>query len=252
MAQDGALELLQRRPGLEPEVVHEARAGDPIDVERIRLAPAPVESQHEQRLRSLSQWVLRRQRFELPDELTLATACEVSLDPALERDEAKLVEASGGGPQDVALRDVGERVPRPESKCVPEQLRRRLGPSVLERAGTVRGQTLESVQIERVTLDAEQVAGLPRLDHVAAKRLAELRHVALEDVRGGVGRLVVPHGVDQPPGRHHLAGMEQEHREHGTGTRAQSSRATVDQRLDRPEHSELGGHVATVTPARRT
>ena len=87
MAQDRPLELLERRARLQAELLHEARTGRPVDLERLGLATAPVERQHAQRVKTLAQRVLGRQSLELANELGLPRAREIRLDAPFERDE---------------------------------------------------------------------------------------------------------------------------------------------------------------------
>ena len=62
-------------------------------------APPPVvlsdRAPHQQPVGPLAQRMLRDQRLELGDELGMPTAREIGLDPALEREEAQLLEARG-------------------------------------------------------------------------------------------------------------------------------------------------------------
>ena len=74
LAQDRLLELLERRARLQAELLHEPRSGRPVDLERLGLAPAAVERQHAQRVKTLAQRVLSGQSLELADELGLPRA----------------------------------------------------------------------------------------------------------------------------------------------------------------------------------
>ena len=208
MPQDRLLELLERRPRLEPELLHEASPRRAIHLERLRLASASVERQHAESLEPLAEGVLARQRLELAHELGRTRTREIRFDAPLERDEPKLVETSGRRVQHVTLGDVGQCVTRPFRERLPKSVGGDGGPLLLERACTLGRQALEPMQIEGVALHVDRVAGLSRLDDVAPERLAELRDVSLDDVRSRRRRVVAPQAVDQACRRHNLAGME--------------------------------------------
>jgi hypothetical protein len=70
---------------------------------------------------------------------------------------------------------------------------------------------LEAEQVELIRLHADQVARLPRHDHVGGcKRLPQLGDVVLERVAGCARGLCAPELVDQPIRGHHLVGGREE------------------------------------------
>ena len=81
LLEDRALEVAQRGARLDAELVDQRRAGRPEGLERVGLAPGAVERQHLQRAEALVQRVLGDQRVELRDQLGVAAAREVGLDP---------------------------------------------------------------------------------------------------------------------------------------------------------------------------
>jgi hypothetical protein len=123
---------------------------------------------------SLAEWVLGRQLFELAHELRVASANEIRLDASLERHEPELVEPGGCLPQDSFVGDVCQSWTAPERKRLSQEHRRVLGAPTLEELGTVRCESLEAMEIERVVIHSQQVPRLPGLDRVAAELLAEL------------------------------------------------------------------------------
>src|SRR5205807_1982075 len=98
--------------------------------------------------------------------------------------------------RDLALRpplvlDVGERRPAPQRKRLPQRppgLARNLIARELDEALELRGVGLRPSQ---------HVAGTARLDRPLRKRAAQLRDVALDDLRGGGRWVLVPKQVDQ-------------------------------------------------------
>jgi hypothetical protein len=71
-------------------------------------------------------------------------------------------------------------------------------------------QALEALEIERVRLDPEDVAGRFRRQHVLRKRLAESRDVHPQGGGGVLGGVLAPELVDQPVGGDDLVGVEEE------------------------------------------
>jgi hypothetical protein len=244
------LELSQRGPGLETELVHEPGARGPVGVERLGLTAAAIEGEHQQFLRTLAQRIGRRQALQLGDGLPVTAAGEVGLDAPLEGHEAKLVEAQASGAEDIALRDVGQGFTAPERQCSTERGRSFLGTAVVERARTLRREPLEARQVDHIALHPQHVAGIAGLHRVAAESLTQLRDVSLEDVGGSLGRRVGPDGVDQPRDGHDLSGMEREYGEDGARTRAEAHRSAVGECLHRAQQTELERHAATLTAGR--
>src|SRR5262245_28766657 len=101
----------------------------------------------------------------------MAPAGEISLDAAFERDEPKLVEAGGSRTEDVALGDIAERFSPPEDESLAKSRGGRGRSPVLERAGAVRRQPLEPVEIKALRRDPEQIPGVPGLDALAPEGL---------------------------------------------------------------------------------
>jgi len=54
LAQDRPLELLQRRPGLDPELIDEQLPPGPVGLERLGLPPGAVEREHQLGARPLA------------------------------------------------------------------------------------------------------------------------------------------------------------------------------------------------------
>jgi hypothetical protein len=72
----------------------------------------------------------------------------------------------------------------------------------------------EPLELDCVGLaDAEQVARRPCDEDAVGKRLAQLRDVALHDLRCGCRRVLIPELVDQPIGGDGLVGVQQQERQ---------------------------------------
>ena len=104
LLEDRPLQPLQLRSRLEPEVVREPAPSVAVDLERLGLAPAAVEREHQLATEPLAERVLVDARLELGHDRAVPAEPEQRLDPSLDRLEAKLVEA-----MDLALGELGER-----------------------------------------------------------------------------------------------------------------------------------------------
>ena len=88
VAQHCPLELPELVARLEPELVAEKRAGSPVCLERVGLAPRPVQREHEVQPEALAQRLLRNEPLELGDGVRVTAKEQVCLEPLLEADEA--------------------------------------------------------------------------------------------------------------------------------------------------------------------
>ena len=75
------------------------------------------------------------------------------------------------------------------------------------------GQPLESLEVELIPFDAQQVPRIPRHEPAVTKLLAQVGDPVLKNLRRRRGRPLVPEDVDQRSTRHHLIRMEEEVRE---------------------------------------
>ena len=132
------------------------------DGERVSLAAGAIEREHQVAPQALPKRVLRDETFELRDELDVASQREICLDPSLDGDEAKLLEADD---RRLGERLVGEvvqrracaraRAPRAASSEADSGI-----PLPRRRSTRLLGQTLEAGEIELIGTDVDPVAGL--------------------------------------------------------------------------------------------
>jgi hypothetical protein len=80
LRQNRPLEVLKILARLDAELVHESRASLQVDVERVGLAAAAVEREHELRTESLSKRVQGEKRLEVGDDLGMPPEPEVGFD----------------------------------------------------------------------------------------------------------------------------------------------------------------------------
>ncbi len=244
LAQHPPLELLQLRRRVEPELVGEREPRRPVDLERLRLAAAAVEREHQLAAQPLAQGVRSDQLLQLPDERSVPAEPELGVDPLLLRRHAQLVETCGLEPREVLLLEIGERRPAPELERIAEQpgLRRRLRVSCLLQ------QALEAVAIDGIPPDDEPVAGRLRDEDVSPDQLAQRRHRVLERPGRRRGRALPPEVGDEPVGGHDLTRAQRQCGEEGTllSARQRDDPIAVPD-LERAEQADL--HRSVVTPA---
>ena len=249
VGEDRLLQLPERGRGLEAELLVECLPRCAIGLERLGLAAAAVQRQHELATQPLAQRMLPHERLELADQLRVPSAAQVGLDAVLEQCEPQLLE-----PADLRLRErledeIGERRSAPERQRLPQLLG---GPPRVfggQSLAALVGQALASVEVELARLHVEQVA--IRLGHqpggALSKSLAQPRHLDLEALPWRGGRVLAPELVDQLVGRDGLVGMDQQDRE-------QRTLPAVDDRdrppglfdLERAEDPEI--HGSTLPP----
>ena len=94
---------------------------------------------------------------------------------------------------------------------------------------------LEAVEVARVGLDLQQVAGRAGDEHVGREHLAQGGHVDLDELGRGGRRPLAPQRVHDPVAQHDLVWAQQQQRQQRALLgRAERERRAVDQRLERP------------------
>lgn len=91
-----------------------------VGAQGLGLPPGAVEGQHPLRPQAFPDPVGRGERLQLADQLAVAAADQVGVDPLLERDHAGLVQAGGLRPRARRLGDVGQRGAPPQRECRPQ------------------------------------------------------------------------------------------------------------------------------------
>jgi hypothetical protein len=152
------VQLAEPTAGLDAELLHQHGARRPIGLERFGLAARAIQRQHQLAVQALAQRVRGGQALELGDDLVVPAECQVGLDSALERRQARLLEAGDLGLGERLVGQVGERGAAPQRQGIPQQRggRRRI------RYARVRHESLEAMQIELVLAEPQHVARRPR------------------------------------------------------------------------------------------
>ena len=166
LPQDRPLELLERRAQVDPELVDEGPARVLVGLQGLRLPARPVQRRHQIPPQAFAERVLGDECLELADQLIVAPEREVGVDPKLDRCQPDLVEPGDGRLGEALVGEVSERPAPPERQRVAEPLRRVGCQAASEQAPSLVHQPLEAVEIERIGLDADDVAGRSRRQHV--------------------------------------------------------------------------------------
>ena len=85
MSQHGFVEVSEPRSRLDTQLLNEQGAGVPVGLQRVGLAPGPVEREHQLAVQALAQRLLSNQMLQLGYQLRVATRGQVGVDAQLER-----------------------------------------------------------------------------------------------------------------------------------------------------------------------
>jgi len=156
--EDRLLESLQRLTRLDPQLVHEHAPRPLVCVQGLRLPAGPVEREHQLSAKALAQGIVSDQRFELGDEVVVATERKVGLDPLLECRQVKLLQP---GDLDVRERvecELRKRRAAPEGQGLAERCGGGVRVSGRKCASSLVEQGLEPMQVELAVGDRQDVA----------------------------------------------------------------------------------------------
>jgi hypothetical protein len=215
LGQDRVLEAPQLRPGLDARLLDEHVAGAAVDLERLRLAAAAIQRQHELRRQPFARRVGGQQTPELAHDLQVPPGGEMGLGPRLQRRQALLLE-----PRDLRLgerleRQLRQRRPTPQRERLVQDDDRTRRLVSRHRAACRRHAALEALGVELVGAHAEPVARRSRGDRVrVAEHLAQPRHVDPDRLRRAGRRVLAPQRQREAVGAHRLVRMQEQHREH--------------------------------------
>ena len=162
--------------GSSPELVGQREPCGSVGLERLGLAAAAVEGQHQLAKEPLPPRMRRRELLQLADERRVPSEPELGVDSLLLRREPQLVEPFGREPGEVLLADVYERRPAPE----PERVTQQLDPPSEIRAPRRLEQRLEAIDVDVLASHVKPVARRLCDEHVPADQLAERRDGVLQ------------------------------------------------------------------------
>jgi hypothetical protein len=245
--EDRLLEAPKLGPRLDPDLGQQRAPSVAVDIERVRLATAAVQRQHEVLREPLACRVRRDELAQLRDELGVAPALEVGCDARLDRGQPRLLEPGDGRLGERLEREVGERRPAPQRERRAQRGRRLVAAPIGERRATVFEELVEAVGVEFPRLHAQPVApGRGHEDLGVAERLAQPRDVDLRGAHRALGTVGSPQRERQPLRADRLVGMQQQHREHRARLATPQDDGTgCAVSLDRPEDPVLHDYPLT-------
>ena len=239
MGEDPLLQRSQLRAGFEPELVVECFATFAIRGERVGLAPAPVQRQHQLPQQPLTVGVHGDERLELADHIAVVAEHQVGLDPVLQRGQARVLQARDLALSERLIREIGKRLAAPQPQRRLQQLPGARSVTVGERATSVGGHRLETLGVDLPRRRRKQVPAAAREQHLVAQRLAQMRHIPLQRFRCRRRRSLAPQLIDQPIARDRLPAAQQQDRQQRPLLRAaEHNPALPVDHLKRPQDSE--------------
>jgi hypothetical protein len=244
VAKDRSLQLPQTGPRLEPELLAERSPSAPIRFERLRLAAASVESEHQLGAETFAVGVRGNEGFELGDERVLAAEGEVCFDPGLERRQSELFETGDLALGERLEREVCQWRPAPECEGFPKRCRRSLCLTTRELPPAELEQRLETMYVELVWRNLEHVArGLREQELFAGSIHKESPQPREIDAQGRVDRLwgsITPEVLDESLARDGLIRVHEEEAEERALLRAPEREwMLIPGDFKRPEDAKL-------------
>jgi len=167
VTQNLALEIAQRRAGLERQLVGEQSPPGAVDVQRLGLAARTVEGEHQLAAQMLAIGVHGHELAELAHQLVVPPQPKLCVDPPLERRQALLGQPGKLVPRRGPQREPGERAPAPESQGAAQPLRRELG--IISTRQALADEPLEPCRVQALRIDTHEIAAGARHDRVTAE-----------------------------------------------------------------------------------
>ena len=168
LGEDRALEALELRARLQPELAREQPAAVAVGLKRVRLPPTAVQREHPLAPEALAQRVGGHERAELADDFAMASETEQGLDPVLCRAKPQLLEPLDLGAGEVVEGELRQRRPSPEPERLVEHVNGLGLRAVVERTPASIDESLEALCVHGDRIRAQRVAGLVCHEEAAA------------------------------------------------------------------------------------
>src|SRR6266446_1929931 len=159
LVEDLLVERLQLVARIDAEVLEQTLSSSLIGAECFRLPAGAVEGQHQLAAQALAMGVFDDQDFEFTDQAGVASESQFGLDPLLDRLQTETFEPYDLGLCERLERELRERRAAPERERLLQHARCSFGMSTCQCGLTVGEQQFESVHVERLSFDLEQIAG---------------------------------------------------------------------------------------------
>ena len=201
-ARGSLVELAEPLPRLDPELLHERPPGVLIGLERVGLAPAAIQGEHQLLAQPLPDGCSATSVSSSPTSSACRPRASSRSARSSRQREAQLLEPRDLGLREAVGREVRERRPAPErQRLVAAGRPRRAAAKRERRAPPGRRAARSRAPSSRLARVRAACAARPRSPAAPCGAL--------------VGGRVVPQRVDQPIARDDPVGVEQQHREQG-------------------------------------
>jgi len=242
-------EILQFLRRLDSEFLAQFTTQLLVCTERLSLPAGPIERQHQRSGQAFPSRMLVDQPLQIANDFALAALGNQQLETLLHRPQPQLAQAEYLGVGEFVVGEVGIGITAPQRQRFIEQLHR---PDRVRVTGlpSFRQQRLKSKSIETGQSHIEHIprrtgrnSPLLALIAVRLQRITQLRNVEPQSPQPTRRLLITPHQLQQPIRRHHLIGVNQQHRQQGTLLRGINlDRLAIRHDLQRTENPEL--HLA--------
>ncbi len=165
LRQDRPLQLPQMLSRLDPELLDQRPPRVLVGLERLGLALAAVEGEHQLPSEALAVGVLADQRLELTDQLRVLAERQLGIRQIFERRHSQILQAADLELDERLACEVGERGSPPERERRLERRDGALRPACCQLAPAFTHQPLEAVGVEPLRIERQLVAVLARDDH---------------------------------------------------------------------------------------
>ena len=214
LLQDGRLHGAELGSGLHADLLGQLLPRLAVGVERLGLAPAAVERDHQLAGEPLARRILRHQLPQLRYELGMPAGGGVGLDAQLERAQALFLEPRDLGLGERLERQVGERRAAPQAGGLAQQGRRLVRAARRQGAAALLDELREALGVQLARLHTQPVAGRRRGDYlVVAERLAQAGDVHLNGPDRARRCVLAPQRTRKALGTHRLIGMQKQNGE---------------------------------------
>ena len=245
VAEQGELEVLELAAGIDAELLHEVGPGGAGHLQCPRGLSAAVPREHQLTDEPLSGRVDADEAGELVDDRRVTAEAELGVDAVLDGDHAGLFEAVAQLVADRRGRRAGQWLSGPEGECLREQLDGPLVEVLVDGGAGAREQVAEPVHVDTTGIDLDPVS-VPVADerNARAESRPQSGDADLDGVPGTARRLTRPEQLDQPRGRHHAVGLQQQCSEDEPLLAwAEVQQLPVDTCLDGSEQAKVHGQT---------
>jgi hypothetical protein len=234
LPQDGGFQIAQRLAGIDSQLLGKGGPQPLVGGERVGLAPAAVQRQHQLGVDLFIQRVLGHHLFQVGHQLRMLSGREPRLGQAPPDLLVQQVQPSRLFLQPGQSRDVRQRAPAPQRQRLAQVPGTARG---ISRLGALPQEPLGQLHIGAVITQVQNVAGRAGEDRgLAAQDTAQVRHVTLQRVQRGRRCGLAPHDIHQAVGADGLAVMQRQGGEDGLPPQAaHRPRPTVPHDINRPK-----------------